>query len=536
MGMGFETCVSGLNGCAKALEVTSNNIANSNTVGFKIAQAQFADVFASARAAGMASAQGPGLGTSIPNIGQSFAQGNIRQTNHPLDMAIDGSGFFRMANEIGTVTYTRNGEFQLIGVPFAAGTVATAQQLRDQSMQIVNGSGLHLMGYPAEYAVDPFGTINVSGTPQNIVIESRMPGTETTQIDIGLNLDAGAAPPAAAPFDPANALTFNYLTQVGAYSEGGSPHELMLAFVRTAPQSANTWDMHALDNGRAQGSVDLGAATFPLAIPPADQSFTIAMDGGAATTATLSDSSYGSMESLVEGVQNAIDAAIGSGRAKAILDAQNRLVVSSNRFGTASTVAIVGGAAYFGSPVATAGDDLLSSLSFDSNGQLNAATQTHTLTFAAGAPITLDLGTTTQFAGASSVNARQQNGHAPGQLSGISVDRTGILQARFTNGLTRQAAQLVLANFRNPDGLINVGDNQWIRSLAAGGEILDTPGNRNSANAMGLGLIQGSAVEEANVNLNEELVDLIVMQRHYQANAQAVKTRDQMLQTLSNIR
>jgi len=537
MGMGFETCVSGLNGCAKALEVTSNNIANSNTVGFKTAEAHFADVFASARSAGMASPQGPGLGTSVPVIKQSFVQGTLRQTDHPLDMAINGNGFFRLANEQGTVTYTRNGQFQLEGVPFPDGTTTpTAQQLRDQPLQIVNGSGLHLMGYPADYTTDALGTINATGAPQNILIDPRMPGAETTLIDMGLNLDAGALPPAVTPFDPANPQSFNYMTPVSAYYSGGSPHDLKLGFVRTTPQSDNTWAMHVLDSGRAAGSVDLGAATLPIAIAAADQSFAITLDGGSAATATLAANSYGSLDALVEGVQAAIDAAVGRGRATATLDANNQLVITSASFGTNSSVAVTGGAGYFGTPTATAGQDIVSSLVFDSSGALDPASQTHTLAFNGAAPVTLNLTGSTQYAGESNVNARTQNGHAPGQLVGMSVDNKGIIQANFTNGLSRKAAQLVLANFNNPDGLINLGDNQWIRSLAAGPEILDTPGNRGTATAMGLGLIQGNAVEEANVDLNQEIVNLIIMQRHYQANAQGIKTRDQMLQTLSNIR
>lgn len=536
MGMGFETCVSGLNGCAKALDVTGNNIANANTVGFKTGQAQFADVFAAATAAGMTSSQAAGLGASVPRVVQSFNQGTIRQTNNALDMAISGRGFFRLDNGAGTISYTRNGEFQLEGVPFPAGTTPTAQQLRDQQMQVVNGSGLHLTGYPATYTTDPLGTIDASGTPQGIVIDPFMPGAETTNIDLRLNLDAGATVPAVAPFNPNDSRTYNHATPVSAYSAGGTPHDLMLSFVRTTPQAANTWDLHVLDSGRSVGGVDLGAMAVPLAIAGADSQFTIAVDGGTAATATLSASAYASLNAFVDGVQAAVDAALGSGKATVSLDADNHLVVSSASLGTSSSIALGGGAGYFGTTTPTAGQDLVSTIAFNSAGQIDAASQTRTLDFGTGAPVTLNLGTSTQYAGSSSVNARSQNGNAAGQLVGVSVGSTGIIQANFSNGLSRKAAQLVLANFNNPDGLTNIGDNQWVRSQAAGAEILDTPSNLGTATSLGLGAIQGGAVEEANVDMNAELVNLIVMQRNYQANAQAVKTRDQMLQTLSNIR
>lgn len=536
MGMGFETCVSGLSGCSKALEVTSNNIANANTVGFKTAQAQFADVYSATLAAGMTSSQSAGLGTSVPQVTQSFLQGVIRQTGQPLDMAINGDGFFRLANEAGGISYSRNGEFQLEGVPFAAGTVPTAQQLIDQQLQIVNGSGLHLTGYLASFATDPMGTITATGTPQNIVIDSSMPGAATTGIDLALNLDAGAVPPATTPFNPADSSTYNYMTQVDAYGAGGTAHDLMLGFVKQDPASANAWEMHAMDSGRAAGDVDLGTLTLPMAVAAADQQFTIAVDGGAAVAATLSATSYASLDDLVKGVQAAIDDAVGPGKASVALDANNHLVVTSDSFGTSSTVAITGGTGYFGSVTSSTGHDLISTLTFDTSGQLDAASQTRTLDFGDGTPVTLDLGNTTQYAGSNSVNAESQNGNPPGHFLSLSVGSTGIVEAHYSNGLSRNAAQLVLADFNNPEGLISIGDNQWVGALAAGAEILDTPGSRNVATAMGMGTIHGGALEEANVDLNFELVNLIIQQRNYQANAQAVKTRDQMLQTLSNMK
>jgi len=108
--MGFEQGLSGLNAASKSLDVIGNNVANASTVGFKQSQAQFADVYATSMA-GSAGGQA-GIGVRVATVAQQFGQGNITTTNNSLDMAVSGSGFFRMDTN-GSITYTRNGQFQL---------------------------------------------------------------------------------------------------------------------------------------------------------------------------------------------------------------------------------------------------------------------------------------------------------------------------------------------------------------------------------------------------------------------------------------
>ena len=124
--MGFEQALSGLNAASKSLDVIGNNVANASTVGFKESQAQFADVYASMLAGGGTQA---GIGVRVATVAQQFAQGNITTTNNSLDMAVSGSGFFRMDND-GSITYTRNGQFQL-----------------DKNGYIVNSQGYKLTGF-----------------------------------------------------------------------------------------------------------------------------------------------------------------------------------------------------------------------------------------------------------------------------------------------------------------------------------------------------------------------------------------------------
>ena len=148
-------------------------------------------------------------------------------------------------------------------------------------------------------------------------------------------------------------------------------------------------------------------------------------------------------------------------------------------------------------------------------------------------PITgmlFDIGAATQFGSAFGVTDMQQDGFAAGQLTAVSVEPNGIIMARYSNGQSRPAGQIEVANFRNPQGLQPIGDNGWARTFASGDPVMGVPGDGN------LGVLQSGALEESNIDLTGELVNMIVSQRIYQANAQTIKTEDQVLQTLVNIR
>lgn len=137
---------------------------------------------------------------------------------------------------------------------------------------------------------------------------------------------------------------------------------------------------------------------------------------------------------------------------------------------------------------------------------------------------------TTQYTGGSGVNALSQNGYPSGSLVGIYIDDRGYLYGRYSNGVSVPQQQLMLASFRNPQGLIPIGNNQWIATIDAGAETLNTPGEGSA------GRLQSGAVEDSNTDLTAELVSLIVAQRLYQANAQSINAQSQILQTLVNLR
>jgi len=221
--MGFQQGLSGLNAAAKNLDVIGNNVANSGTVGFKQSQAQFADVYASSLTGSGGS--NVGIGTKLAQVSQQFTQGNITATNNPLDIAINGGGFFRMENS-GEVTYQRNGQFQLDRLGF-----------------VVNPSGATLTGYTA----DASGTL-LTGAPGPLSINTAdLTPQITTEVNAVLNLDSGSGVPTVTPFDMNNPDTFNNSTAVSVFDSLGNAQTLQTFYVKTAV--AGEWDVYAVSDG-----------------------------------------------------------------------------------------------------------------------------------------------------------------------------------------------------------------------------------------------------------------------------------------------
>jgi flagellar hook protein FlgE len=136
----------------------------------------------------------------------------------------------------------------------------------------------------------------------------------------------------------------------------------------------------------------------------------------------------------------------------------------------------------------------------------------------------------TQYGSVFGVSYVGQDGYSSGQISGLSVDSDGIINGRYSNGQSRTLGQVILHSFLNPQGLLPMGNNLWVQTGESGQAVVGAPGSGI------LGVIQSGAVEESNVDLTAELVNLIVAQRMYQANAQTVRAQDQILQTLVNLR
>jgi flagellar hook protein FlgE len=173
-------------------------------------------------------------------------------------------------------------------------------------------------------------------------------------------------------------------------------------------------------------------------------------------------------------------------------------------------------------------------LAFNTSGALTTAMP---LTAVGAAPagaaaldFALDFTGTTQFGSAFGVTSITQNGYASGKLASFEVDDGGVIMGRYTNSETKALGMVALTSFANPQGLTAIGNNQWVETVASGQPLTGAPGSGT------LGLLQSGAVEDSNVDLTTELVNLIVAQRMYQANAQTIKTQDSILQTLVNLR
>lgn len=186
----------------------------------------------------------------------------------------------------------------------------------------------------------------------------------------------------------------------------------------------------------------------------------------------------------------------------------------------------------------------LGTIAFDENGKIDPATATLTLTVSptanpnAGAaapavadfPVDIDMSGATQFGSKFAVADLSQDGYASGDLTSINISNDGMVMASYSNGVTRSEAQVALANFRNPQGLLAVGGNNWVESFDSGPAVLGKPGDGN------FGALRSGALEDSNVDLTAELVNMMTAQRAYQANAQTIKTQDQVMSTLVNLR
>lgn len=182
-------------------------------------------------------------------------------------------------------------------------------------------------------------------------------------------------------------------------------------------------------------------------------------------------------------------------------------------------------------------------LTFDSTGNLSAvdgvagATEFDILNWSdpqatdpARATLTINYRGSTQFGSNFGVADVSQDGFTTGRLSGLEIDEFGIIFARFTNGQSSVVGQVALAEFTNNQGLQPVGNNSWAQTFQSGEANIGAPGSA------ALGLVNSGVLEESNTDLTEQLVQLIIAQRNYQANSKTVETADQVTQTIINIR
>ncbi|WP_394375627.1 flagellar hook protein FlgE [Stutzerimonas frequens] len=470
--MSFNIGLSGLRAASKDLNVTGNNIANAGTVGFKQSRAEFSDVYA---ASVLGTGKNPqGSGVLMSNISQQFNQGNINYTQNALDLAINGNGFFQVSNN-GAVSYTRAGYF---------GT--------DREGFLVDNFGYKLQGFP----VDGNGNLQ-NGVVGNLQVQTTNQAPKaTSQIDTAFNLNSTQKSPATwqatydaelantgdanlalaaagATFNPTDPTTYNSSTSLNIYDSQGNAHVMTQYFVKT---SANTWDMKVLIDGRNPAD--------PAQEPPQPYVMGLAFDSSGALTSV--DNGGSTLFSVSPDLKVTLSSATGN-------PPSGGWIPAISNGATPATWAANG---------ALANPD----------------------------GIVLDFSKSSQYASAFAVNNVAQDGYTTGELAGLEIDDTGVIFARYTNGQSKVQGQIILANFANVQGLTPVGKTQWVQSFESGEPVVGTPGSGT------LGALQAGALEDSNVELSDQLVNLIVAQRNYQANAKTIETESAVTQTIINLR
>jgi flagellar hook protein FlgE len=243
--MPFQVALSGLNAASSDLNVTANNIANANTVGFKGSRAEFADVFA-------VGAQEIGNGSRLSAVTQEFAQGGVDFTDRALDLALSGEGFFTTSDN-GVISYTRVGSF---GV--------------DRDGFVVNNQNQRLQVFPPANN----GTFNFGTLTDLQLATADSPPQPTSVAEFGINLPANASPPAVAVFNPNNAATFNHSTAITIYDSLGASHAVTAYFAKTA--TPNEWDAHfVIDGAVLPGANTMTYSNLGVLTAPASGAFAL---------------------------------------------------------------------------------------------------------------------------------------------------------------------------------------------------------------------------------------------------------------------
>lgn len=434
--MSFYTSLSGLKAAQTDLSVTSNNVANVGTIGFKKSNTEFGDIISSAPLQSSAMA---GQGTRLRGIQQQFTQGGFESSDRSLDVAISGQGFFvtKAPGGAGQISYTRNGSFTV-----------------NKERYVTDGSGAVLQVLPT----DKQGTVTATSlsSAKNLQLPLTTGSSKATQnlsmtvalpSDADLPADRAAYASTTYAFSRSDPESYNYSTATTVYDAAGTAVPATVYYTRTAAPTASDpnskWEAR-LFVGDKEVSSDGNAAADP-ATP-----LTLTFDSSGALTTPTGAVDYAAV--LPTGASSAID------------------------------------------------------LSFD---------------YGSG---------TTQGLTAFSRKATSQDGYAAGQLDNISVGSDGLVTATFSNGESQALGKLMLATFANPEGLRQLGDAKWSATGLSGEPIV------NEAGANGMGSIQSGALEQANVDVTEELVSLISAQRNFSANAKAIETANNMTQTIVQLR
>jgi flagellar hook protein FlgE len=472
----MQSGVAGLVANSVALSTISNNIANVNTVGYKLGETEFESLVTNS--GGDAALNAGGVMASTQQLIDQ--QGQLTQTSSPLDLAISGQGFFVTTSQATNVTPTDPRSF----------TRAGSFTVNNQGY-LVNSAGLVLQGWLA----DPNGKITSnpsSLTSLQSINVSQVGGAvePTTTVGINANLDASqvisaastaadSIPPAAGAYDPTSNSMAMYQTDP---TTGVKPD-----FSIPVPVSDSQGGQHTLQLDLLKSSTPNQWYAELVAVPASDVTDGANLSDGQIATGIIAFTPTGQMDPTNTTLFNA----------------------------TSPTIAI--GASNAGAPGAG---------QVNWGTQLGVAAQNITFNLQGGSGST---GGLTQLNSDSATQSITTNGTAFGNLTNVQIDSSGIVTGVFSNGVTQTLAQVAIATFSNPDGLTPVNGDAFQVSQSSGNFTLEQPGQG------GAGSIDPSTLESSTVDLSSQLTDLITSQSAYSASSKIITTANQMMQDLLNI-
>ena len=584
--MGIEsalyTGVSGLDAMSSELSVIGNNISNSNTVGFKGGSVTFANLLSTSL--GATSSTQTGNGVSLESVGTDFSQGTLQTTSNPLDMAVQGAGFFIVKDVSGSQYFTRAGQFSIDkngnlvnpNGDFLQGNAALTQPVTTKT-----GVTPGTFGASGDINISQIGVGNPTPTANATIFANLMQASAVNDPIVGTPFTVGAtnnkivvsgsALPAttvtlttgsysASAFgamvttDVNNALlaaasaTFGSAAVNVTYnsSAGLSQYEFTINNVSASVVKFD-WDnsittasnMLGFSNINTGAQIPASGVTTIAAAGSATGDYQVAgfdpnNPGGAFSTAmTVYDSAGNShlTDVYFENIGSYSSSPTGGNRWM-----WWAVVPSSDSSSSATQPSVpqvaTGGILDFNTAGAlyTVAPENYNSFNF-----AGGVTQNQSIAFDFGQAEseTIALGGsgttgTTQYGSPSSVTNQYQDGYAAGSLQSFSVSQSGIITGTFTNGQTKNIAQIQMARFNSDTQLASVGNNCFTQSAGSGQPI---PGLAGDA---GFGNIFSDSLEESNVDLSSEFVNMITVQSAYQANAKVISTAQELFTALQN--
>lgn len=501
---------SALSNYGNAMSVIGNNLSNSNTTAYKRSTVTFEDILAATVGSNEATGVNQvGNGVSVSSITQTGKQGSFEYTANVNDLAIDGAGYFVVkdvnADERVATFFTRAGDFK-----------------QDLEGYMVTNSGLRLQGKELDENGNP-----VSGASSDINLsKSKIPARASSTITLAVNLNAESTVPTD-PYDPTDTTTYNYATTVRIYDSVGAGHNVEIQFRKI---DGNKWDWYAvvasddLDSAYQNATNELTAVNAKdLTLDAADSDgdgFTTdnLLDIGTTVTAKGAGANYtvGTLEFTESGVLKA------EGSTPVTFYWDNNVAPQQVLFN-------------FGGAVGTGAS---TTHNYDSTNDFNTYDRDPTsatyLQFT-DATVNTEKGytgsdATVQFATGHSTLKIQQDGFPAGFLERLAVDSTGRISGSFDNGQVKPMFQISMAKFPNPMALEQIGANLYAETYKSGNPVLGV------AESSGFGTLRSHSLEQSNVDLSEEFVKMISVQRSFQANSRVVSVVDGMLEELVNLK